>query len=136
MRLNYSIVPVFITSLTASQKISEELDFAIKALLQTSRLTSSLTEIEQLGSTNLASTENFDALNPGRVEQKHTLNSNALKNSTNGDVGRHAGAPLGNHNSLVGLCPLLIAFSDFHANAHSVANMNHRKITFHLFRFE
>ena len=70
------------------------------------------------------------------MEHENAFHANALEDSADGDRLVQTAVALGNHNALVGLNPLLVAFADADADTDGVSDVNVRKLCFLLGSFE
>jgi hypothetical protein len=66
------------------------------------------------------------------MKHEDPFDAHALENPADGDRLVQAAVTLGDHHTLVGLDTFLVAFTDAHANAHGVTDVNLRKLALEL----
>ena len=101
---------------------------AVEALLDACGFAHSLTQIEKLRSSYFTSALNLNRCNLWTVNQKYSLNSYSLENSPYGNCLMNSSMSLCYYNTLIGLNPLLIAFTNSDTNTNGISNVNVREI--------
>lgn len=84
----------------------------LATLFDTCGLTTTLTQIEDLGTTNDTTLGNFDAFDVGRADRENTLYANGTGHLTNGEGCVGTGATTLDNDAFVQLDALFIAFLD------------------------
>lgn len=115
---------------------SKYLECSVKTLFNPSRFTHPFPEIVKFGTADLASTQDFNAGNPGRMKQEDSFNTNPLKNFADGDGFIKAAIAFSNDCPLKGLDSFFPPLNNLDANFDGVTNMDGRQIVFNELCFD
>lgn len=108
----------------------DPLESPVEPLLNPGSFTNPIPEVVELGPTDFTPTQYLNTGNPGGMEQKDSLYTDALENFTDGDGLTDAAVALGNDGTLVGLNPFFAAFNNLDPNLNGVTDMDGGQVCF------
>src|SRR4028119_1684105 len=101
---------------------------AVKGLFDASGFTNALAQIKQFSPTHFTPTDNFNALNSGRVDQKYPLNADALEDAPHSNRFVDTTVTHSNHGTFIRLYPFLATFSNAYPYSNGVAYMDNGQV--------
>jgi hypothetical protein len=110
--------------------MAHRLESPVEPLFDPSCFTHPIPEVVKFGAADFASAQDFDAGNPGGMEQENPFYTDPLENFADGDGFVETPIAFGNDSPFVGLNPLFATLNDFDPNFNGVANMNGGQIVF------
>ena len=110
--------------------MAHRLESPVEPLFDPSCFTHPIPEIVELSAADFASTQDFDASNPGGMKQEDPFHTNPLEDFADGNGFADATVTFGNNSPFVGLNALFATLNDFDANFDGVTDMDGRQIVF------
>ena len=92
-------------------------------------------QVKELGPSHLRSVEHIDMIDPGRVERKDSLHTNAIGDLTHGEGRPDSTFLFPYDNPFEGLDPLLLPLHDLHVDLYCVSNSQIGEVSPQLFPF-
>ena len=97
---------------------------AVEALLHAGGLTHPFPQIEKLRSSHFTSPLHLDGGHLRAMQHENTLDTDALEDPAHGDGFMNSAVALCNNNTLIGLDPFLIAFTDAYSYSDGVSDVD------------